>query len=844
MKNKLIIGAVALMSLAALTGCNQKDKPSSSTSESSTSETQASVESVTVTPARSNVYLNDESTTIQLTATVLPATAVNKNVSWKSSDSTIASVDKNGLVTGKKLGKVTITVTTEDGNFTAEASVSVKQDRSQEDTITSLIKPTFLNKYELHTAELEPVAGIATRSNPNRSSFYQNEQGTKDVYKVGNQNEFKVSVTANAIDEDLEEEVIANPFTTTKFELFDGTKYNAISEGDLAQHVSITNKGYKFTEASSGKRYKVTISVDETKYASVSEYCDDIVFEVEVFDGYNVYTKQELTVYDNFQTAWNDIKAENGLTDVVAKGIALHADLEITNDDLPAAFKYSASDVATYKASYPDDFSKWVAKKGANRPTQEERDAFDAAAGTALLTDSVKDWTTVFNRRTATTDEFKFEGNYFTIDASKIKQIHAFGGNPLGNGTVNTEYQPDSETEGSNGSHGQFFGINTEQDSGGGNYYFNNMTVIGNGNRSSDDNYLGGLITLKTKSVTLRNRNILTSRTFITFLTEKQDRERPAAELETKTYFDRVKNFDSYNSLLYIWGTGVNVLTNSYMVGAGGALALLDDINAHKADDYHGTPVVDAYNCYLSNPVKGTEPWFVNHKATSLVQLMQGFGMEQAWLGRNAKAHGTHMNILGTDGTDAYLDLLAIVIDGSAPLGNYYSKGGSPLKGSFNIYNDAALTTKSFALDMSRMGAAGIPIDADFGTNVYMQYAQGNVLPLYRAMAASQSSPGIVVETSAGGHAMLGDTTYTNGVVGYFDGTNPSPMPFYNLPPYIPDGDGTVEVAYNQLAFKSNMDNLASGDYMSVYLQPVLPGETDLSLEYLGAFVRLHEMGA
>ena len=60
-----------------------------------------------------------------LTATVAPADATNKNVTWKSSDATVATVDDNGKVTGVAAGEATITVTTEEGGKTATCKVSV-----------------------------------------------------------------------------------------------------------------------------------------------------------------------------------------------------------------------------------------------------------------------------------------------------------------------------------------------------------------------------------------------------------------------------------------------------------------------------------------------------------------------------------------------------------------------------------------------------------------------------------------------------------------------------------------------------------------------------------------------
>lgn len=69
----------------------------------------------------------DVGSTIQLTATVEPADATNKNLTWSSSDESIATVDQTGKVKGIAAGKATVTVTTEDGNFTATCEVTVRR---------------------------------------------------------------------------------------------------------------------------------------------------------------------------------------------------------------------------------------------------------------------------------------------------------------------------------------------------------------------------------------------------------------------------------------------------------------------------------------------------------------------------------------------------------------------------------------------------------------------------------------------------------------------------------------------------------------------------------------------
>ena len=64
-------------------------------------------------------------TTKQVTATVLPATAINKKVHWSSSDESIASVDQNGNITAKAIGTTNIIVQTEEGNYTATCVITV-----------------------------------------------------------------------------------------------------------------------------------------------------------------------------------------------------------------------------------------------------------------------------------------------------------------------------------------------------------------------------------------------------------------------------------------------------------------------------------------------------------------------------------------------------------------------------------------------------------------------------------------------------------------------------------------------------------------------------------------------
>lgn len=63
--------------------------------------------------------------TLQLEAAVSPSNATNQNVVFGSDDTSVATVDENGLVTGVSKGTVTVTVTTEEGGFTDSITVSI-----------------------------------------------------------------------------------------------------------------------------------------------------------------------------------------------------------------------------------------------------------------------------------------------------------------------------------------------------------------------------------------------------------------------------------------------------------------------------------------------------------------------------------------------------------------------------------------------------------------------------------------------------------------------------------------------------------------------------------------------
>ena len=100
---------------------NSNNNNSSSTKPSQT----VKVTGVSLSKTSAEIYLNND-TGFSVSATVSPSNATNKNVTWSSSNSSIASVN-NGYITANNPGTATITVKTVDGNKQASINVVVKK---------------------------------------------------------------------------------------------------------------------------------------------------------------------------------------------------------------------------------------------------------------------------------------------------------------------------------------------------------------------------------------------------------------------------------------------------------------------------------------------------------------------------------------------------------------------------------------------------------------------------------------------------------------------------------------------------------------------------------------------
>ena len=145
---------------------NQFTMPASNVTVTATF-TPIAVTGVTLNKTSASLSVGETET---LTATVAPANALNQAITWTSSNTDVATVSAAGVVTAVAAGSATITVTTDDGSFTATCSVTVVNAvtfDATSDTGTSLSK-----------------SGVSFTTSATESSTYKFYKNTNATFAV------------------------------------------------------------------------------------------------------------------------------------------------------------------------------------------------------------------------------------------------------------------------------------------------------------------------------------------------------------------------------------------------------------------------------------------------------------------------------------------------------------------------------------------------------------------------------------------------------------------------------------------------------------------------------------
>lgn len=155
---------------------NSTSSSSSSKSSSNTSSSSSSKATTTTTvPATidvTGIQINENINSIdigeskKLTATITPSNATDKNITWKSSDESIATISLSGEIVAKKSGTVDIIATSSNGK-TSTIKINVKEEPKEENNIiikasttskTNVANNTITNNQE----DSNPLGGILT----------------------------------------------------------------------------------------------------------------------------------------------------------------------------------------------------------------------------------------------------------------------------------------------------------------------------------------------------------------------------------------------------------------------------------------------------------------------------------------------------------------------------------------------------------------------------------------------------------------------------------------------------------------------------------------------------------
>jgi uncharacterized protein YjdB len=222
---------------------------------------------VTVTQPATGLILNFSEKTIfigtkfTLEASVSPSTATNLNVTWKSSNEKIATVSKNGEVSGLQGGVVIITATTAEGGYIATCVVTVRE------SVTT-IKLDYETYYLGVGKNFKLTATVTTETATNQNVVWtSSNEDVATVNQKGKVTGIKngyATITATALDgSDVE--------ATCEVRVVNAVESITISDNYVSMYVGDTEK-LKVTIRPSNATFKTaTWSSSDTSVAIVDD---------------------------------------------------------------------------------------------------------------------------------------------------------------------------------------------------------------------------------------------------------------------------------------------------------------------------------------------------------------------------------------------------------------------------------------------------------------------------------------------------------------------------------------------------------------------------------------------
>ena len=171
---------------------------------------QAKITGITVNPVTAVIQIGE---TTQLTATIAPNTVTEK-ITWKSSNTDVAKVDRNGLVTGVGNGRITITAQNPSGTIKATCTVTVgnatlmvassgtDQDTDTDNYLKSNVAKNKIESIKFVKGQV-PTSGIieqfdASEAEDSSIIGYYTDEDSNDMYELTFVSERNIEANQNS----------------------------------------------------------------------------------------------------------------------------------------------------------------------------------------------------------------------------------------------------------------------------------------------------------------------------------------------------------------------------------------------------------------------------------------------------------------------------------------------------------------------------------------------------------------------------------------------------------------------------------------------------------------------
>ena len=184
----------------------------------------------------------------QLIHTIKPSNATNKGVTWSSSNTNVVSVS-NGKIVGKSSGKARITVTTNDGRYSAYTDVTV------------------INRPNSSSSSNSSSNSSSSSSSGSSSSISSSIDIVKDMIELNKGSEEKLEYK---LSQDLTDSIIIWKSSNTDVAVVKNGIVTAISDGEATITATINGKDIKDTCKVIIKKLDLTGIVFEDESLSIS----------------------------------------------------------------------------------------------------------------------------------------------------------------------------------------------------------------------------------------------------------------------------------------------------------------------------------------------------------------------------------------------------------------------------------------------------------------------------------------------------------------------------------------------------------------------------------------------